>query len=127
VIGCLLTSNSGPTPPKKVKVPPKLPTDVSRRSDSRMRPPHFQVCRPPMLVEVFVRSQLFVVVEELPICGPSDWNAPCTISAGVVLFAMSFTVRIKAFSLMERCSASKPKEAFDLKSGPLMLSPKKRC
>ena len=44
-IAWLLASSSGPMPPKKVKVPPKLLTDVSRRSDSRTRPPHFQIGR----------------------------------------------------------------------------------
>src|ERR1039458_4462355 len=77
-------------PPKKVKVPPKLLTDVSRRSDSRRGPPHLKTGRLLVKVEVFVSSQLFVMAEELPICGPPDWNAPATMSAGVLLFAMSF-------------------------------------
>src|ERR1022692_4601604 len=64
------------------------------------------------------------MAEELPICGPPDWNAPATMSAGVLLFAMSFRAERMYWNQLDstsaRCrSVARAVAIFPGKVGPL--------
>src|ERR1035438_2976705 len=77
-MGSLLASSSGPSPPVKVKVPPKFASDVLLSVVPRTRPPHLKVCAPCVNVEVLVASHSSVLVPEFPTCAPPLVKAPCT-------------------------------------------------